>query len=293
MQECSQRNGSTGSSRRSGERGAVRVSELSLLLDVSDMTIRRDLDALAAQGELDKVHGGATTKRSPSTDEPGFEAKRVRQTAEKEAIAAAAVALVEPGSAIGLSAGTTTWTLARQLAGVPDLTVVTNSTRVADVLLSSGRPRGTRRPPDRAQRDPHRRGPHALGRPRRPIAVASLESLHLDLVFLGVHGMDPRAGYTTPNMLEADTDRALVAAGRRLVVVADHTKWATVGISTIVELDGADVVVTDDHLPDGRPGGPARDRRPARGRAHRCAGRSAGRRATAGGTGVEPMSVRS
>jgi DeoR/GlpR family transcriptional regulator of sugar metabolism len=228
------------------QRGAVRVSELSLLLDVSDMTIRRDLDALASKGELDKVHGGATTKRSPSTDEPGFEAKRVRQTAEKEAIAAAAVSLVEPGSAIGLSAGTTTWTLARQLAGVPELTVVTNSTRVADVLLSAGHAHGA-----------HRSAPHVIltGGVRTPsdalvgpVAVASLQSLHLDLVFLGVHGMDPRAGYTTPNMLEADTDRALVAAGRRLVVVADHTKWATVGISTIVELDGADVVVTDDQL---------------------------------------------
>jgi len=230
------------------ERGAVRVSELSLLLDVSDMTIRRDLDALAAQGELDKVHGGATTKRSPSTDEPGFEAKRVRQTAEKEAIAAAAVALVEPGSAIGLSAGTTTWTLARQLAGVPDLTVVTNSTRVADELVSSrGRARGAlRTAPNVILTGGVRTPSDALV---GPIAVASLESMHLDLVFLGVHGMDPRAGYTTPNMLEADTDRALVAAGRRLVVVADHTKWATVGISTIVGLDGADVVVTDDHLP--------------------------------------------
>jgi DeoR/GlpR family transcriptional regulator of sugar metabolism len=229
-------------------RGAMRVSELSDLLDVSDMTIRRDLDALAAQGELDKVHGGATTKRSLSTDEPGYEAKRVRQISEKQAIAAAAAQLVAPGSAVGLSAGTTTWTLARTLASVPDLTVVTNSTRVADVLLSAGRAfapglgyghpsviltGGVRTPSDAL-----------VG----PIAVASLESLHLDLVFLGVHGMDPRAGYTTPNVLEADTDRALVAAGRRLVVVADHTKWATVGISTIVPLERADVVVTDDHL---------------------------------------------
>jgi DeoR/GlpR family transcriptional regulator of sugar metabolism len=226
--------------------GGVRVSDLTETLQVSYMTIRRDLDALATRGQLDKVHGGATTRRSPSTDEPGFEAKRVRQTAEKEAIAAAAVDLVVPGSAVGLSAGTTTWTLARQLATVPDLTVVTNSTRVADVLLSAShalmhgpaRPNviltgGVRTPSDAL-----------VG----PIAVASLESLHLDLVFLGVHGMDPRAGYTTPNMLEADTDRALVAAARRLVVVADHTKWATVGISTIVPLDRADVVVTDDHL---------------------------------------------
>jgi DeoR/GlpR family transcriptional regulator of sugar metabolism len=229
-------------------RGAVRVSELSELLDVSDMTIRRDLDALASRGQLDKVHGGATTLRSPSTDEPGFEAKRVRQTAEKEAIAAAAVELVVPGSAVGLSAGTTTWTLARQLATVPDLTVVTNSTRVADVLLSASHA---------FTHGSARTGPNVIltGGVRTPsdalvgpIAVASLESLHLDLVFLGVHGMDPRAGYTTPNMLEADTDRALVAAARRLVVVADHTKWATVGISTIVPLDRADVVVSDNHL---------------------------------------------
>jgi DeoR/GlpR family transcriptional regulator of sugar metabolism len=227
-------------------RGAVRVSELSLLLDVSDMTIRRDLDVLASQGQLDKVHGGATTRRSPSTDEPGFEAKRDRQTIEKEAIAEAAVALVAPGSAVGLSAGTTTWTLARRLAQVPDLTVVTNSTRVADVLVAASRSHGGLiATPDVILTGGVRTPSDALV---GPIAVSSLESLHLDLVFLGVHGMDPRAGFTTPNMLEADTDRALVAAGRRLVVVADHTKWATVGISTIAELDQADVVVTDDQL---------------------------------------------
>ena len=52
-------------------RGAVRVSELSELFDVSDMTIRRDLDALASQGQLDKVHGGATTRRSLSTPVSG------------------------------------------------------------------------------------------------------------------------------------------------------------------------------------------------------------------------------
>ena len=223
-------------------RGAVRVSELAALLNVSDMTIRRDLDALASEGQLDKVHGGATTKRSPSTEEPGFEAKWVRQTAEKNAIAAAAARLVTPGSAIGLSAGTTTWTLAQHLTGVPDLTVVTNSMRIADVLhaattrdLNVILTGGVRTPSDAL-----------VG----PIAVGSLEKLHLDLVFLGVHGMDVRAGYTTPNLLEADTDRALVAAGRRLVVLADHTKWATVGISTIARLDEADVVVTDDGLDD-------------------------------------------
>ena len=62
---------------------------------------------------------------------------------------------------------------------------------------------------------------------------------------MGVHGMDVRSGFTTPNVLEADTDRALVAAGRRLVVVADSSKWGVIGISSIARLDEADTIVTD------------------------------------------------
>jgi DeoR/GlpR family transcriptional regulator of sugar metabolism len=60
--------------------------------------------------------------------------------------------------------------------------------------------------------------------------------------------MDERGGFTTPNLLEAETNRALVRSARRLVVVADHTKWGIVGLSTIAALGEADVLVTDDAL---------------------------------------------
>jgi DeoR/GlpR family transcriptional regulator of sugar metabolism len=225
-------------------RGGVRVSDLTDLLGVSDMTIRRDLDALAARGLVLKVHGGATVVPDDllvsGTDEPGFEAKSSRQQAEKEAVARAAAELIQPGAAVGISAGTTTWTLARHLDQVPGLTVVTNSTRVADVLHQPGRndhtvvlTGGIRTPSDAL-----------VG----PIAVGTLRSLHLDLVFMGVHGMDVRSGFTTPNLMEAETNRALIQAARRLVVLADHTKWGVVGLSTIARLDEADVLITDDHL---------------------------------------------
>src|SRR5438093_1551105 len=78
-----------------------------------------------------------------------------------------------------------------------------------------------------------------------PFAVAALKTIHVDLVFMGVHGMDPHSGFTTPNLLEADTNRALVGAGRRLVVLADHTKWGVIGISLIARLDEADTLITD------------------------------------------------
>ena len=83
-----------------------------------------------------------------------------------------------------------------------------------------------------------------------PFAVAALRTIHVDQVFMGVHGMDPHSGFTTPNVLEADTDRALVASARRLVVVADHSKWGVIGISQIARLDEADTLVTDSGLGD-------------------------------------------
>src|SRR5919197_1732121 len=222
-------------------RGAVRVSELTELLDVSDMTIRRDLDVLAAAGLVDKVHGGATAPSRHSADEPGFEAKSHRQLEEKEAIARVAAELVEPGQAIGLTAGTTTWRLAHYIRDVPDLTVVTNSIQVANVLHTERRPDltvvvtgGVRTPSDAL-----------VG----PVAVATLRSLHVDLLFMGVHGMSADAGFTTPNLLEAETDQALIASAERVVVVADHTKWGVRGLSRIARLEDADVLVTDRGLP--------------------------------------------
>jgi DeoR/GlpR family transcriptional regulator of sugar metabolism len=220
--------------------GGVRVSALASEYGVSDMTIRRDLEALADRGLLAKVHGGATTVTPGATHEPGFAANSVRQRVEKAAIAVRAAALVSPGDAIALSAGTTTAGLAGRLVDVPALTVVTNSIPVADVFYRSGRPDqtvvltgGTRTPSDAL-----------VG----PLAVAAIGALHLDLLFLGVHGMSERAGYSTPNLMEADVNRALVEAAERLVVLADHTKWGTVGISSIVPLAAADVLITDTGL---------------------------------------------
>ena len=222
------------------EFGGVKVADLVGQLEVSDMTIRRDLDALESAGLVVKVHGGATAVHQRASYEPGFDAKSTMQRAEKSAIADAAAALVHPGTAIGLSAGTTTYTLAHRLVAIPSLTVVTNSVWVADILHHGGGAdqtvllTGGRRTPSDA----------LVG----PFAVRTLRTVHLDQVFLGVHGIDPRAGLTTPNMLEAETNRALIESGRSLIVVADHTKWGAVGMSSIAPLDDVDTVVTDTGL---------------------------------------------
>ncbi|RFU85083.1 DeoR/GlpR transcriptional regulator [Streptomyces triticagri] len=228
-------------------RGGVRVNELTRRLGVSDMTVRRDLDALARQGVLEKVHGGAVPVVEASTHEPGFEAKSGLELSAKEDIARTAASLVAPGSALALSGGTTTYALARHLLDVPDLTVVTNSVRVADVFhaaQSGGERRagaatvvltgGVRTPSD-----------SLVG----PVADQAIGSLHFDVLFLGVHGLSPDAGLSTPNLAEAETNRRLVQSARRVVVVADHTKWGTVGLSSFATLEQVDTWVTDGGLP--------------------------------------------
>ncbi|QCX81307.1 Glucitol operon repressor [Streptomyces sp. YIM 121038] len=228
-------------------RGGVRVNELTRKLGVSDMTVRRDLDALARQGVLEKVHGGAVPVAEASTHEPGFEAKSGLELSAKEDIARAAAALAAPGSAIALSGGTTTYALAHQLLDVPDLTVVTNSVRVADVFHSAQRSSGQRQGAATVVLTGGVRTPSdsLVG----PVADQAIAALHFDVLFLGVHGIAADAGLSTPNLAEAETNRRLVQSARRVVVVADHTKWGTVGLSSFATLGQVDTLVTDAGLP--------------------------------------------
>ncbi len=223
-------------------RGAVRVVELATLLGVSDMTIRRDLDVLDEAGLLEKVHGGATARANRRADEPGFEVKSLRNTNEKLAIAAAAATLVTPGTAIGIGAGTTTWQLACHLTDVENLIVVTNSIRVAEVLNQAPRmdrtvilTGGVRTPSDAL-----------VG----PVADQALRTLHLDVLFMGAHGMSERAGFTSPNLVEAETNRAFVSAAQQLVILADHTKWDLTALSSFARLEEANTLVTDRNVSD-------------------------------------------
>ena len=222
------------------EHGAVRVADLVTALGVSDMTVRRDLELLQERVLIEKVHGGAAAIEGSSLFEPGFTVKSMLMEAEKELIAATAASLVTPGTAIAISAGTTTFALARRLTDIPGLTVLTNSVPVADVLYKDGRPDqtvilsgGVRTPSDAL-----------VG----PFAVDVIRSLHVDSVFMGSHGMDARSGFTTPNILESETNRALIQAGRRLIILADHTKWGIIGISSVARLEEADTIITDDGL---------------------------------------------
>lgn len=220
------------------EKDTATLTDLAKLLQVSTMTIRRDVDALAETGLVSRTRGGAILehKQPPARAVP-------RTSAAKRAVAKAAADLIGPGDVVGIAAGLTTLLVASHLRHIENLTVVTNSLPIADILSE----------PNSGSDDMPGTSVVIAGGLRTPsnalvgpVTVRALEQLHCDTVIISGHGLAPETGLTTPNLLEAETNRALVASAQRTVVVIDHTKWLKVSLRTIVDLDSIDLLVVDD-----------------------------------------------
>ncbi|GAA3731047.1 DeoR/GlpR family DNA-binding transcription regulator [Streptomyces tremellae] len=226
--------------------GAVSLRELARVVQTSEVTVRRDVRALEAEGLLDRRHGGAVLPGGLAR-ESGLPQKSHLASAEKTAIADLAATLVGEGEAVVVGAGTTTQELARRLARVPGLTVVTNSLLVAQALAHANRVEvvmtgGTLRGSNYA----------LVGSG----AEQSLQGLRVSRAFLSGTGLTAERGLSTSNMLSASVDRALVRAAGEVVVLADHTKLATDTMFQTVPTELISRLVTDEP--------PAHDERAAR-----------------------------
>ena len=220
---------------RARAEGRVDVATLALDLDVTPETVRRDLTAIERLGLLRRVHGGAIAVERLGF-EPGLADRERVMSAQKERIAKAALDELPDGGAIILDAGTTTIRLAAMLPTARDLTVVTHGLPIVTVL--AGRPNITL----------HLVGGTVRGRTLAAVgswALAALTQIHADVVFLGTNGVTVERGLTTPDLAEAQVKRALVAAARRVVVLADHTKLGVSDFALVAPLSAVDVLVTD------------------------------------------------
>ena len=219
------------------QQGRVSVAELAEEFSVTTETVRRDLSALERIGLIRRVHGGAVPSSSLAVIESGLTERDLANTAAKDLIAAAAVALLPPpGSIIIMDAGSTTARLATLLPRDHRLTVVTHAVPVAarlaglpqiDLFLLPGKVRPTTQA--------------AVGAD----TVAALADLRADVSFVATNGLSTSHGLTTPDREEAATKRAIVAAGRRTVVLADSTKIGVESSLRFASISDIDVLVTD------------------------------------------------
>lgn len=230
--------------------GKLEVEEAATALDVSAATIRRDLDELAEQQLLVRTRGGAVA-HGVSYELP-LRYKSTRHAPEKRRIAEAVADLIAPGEVVGLNGGTTTTEVARALAlrfasgrpeapgaavpAGPALTVVTNALNIAGELavrpqikiVTTG---GVARPQTY----------ELVG----PLTVGVLGEVVLDVVVLGVDGVDPELGVMAHQEDEASISRLFAERASRVVVVTDSSKMGRRAFARICGLERIDLLVTD------------------------------------------------
>jgi DeoR/GlpR family transcriptional regulator of sugar metabolism len=216
--------------------GFVALSELVERVGVSESTVRRDLDYLDGIGQIRRTRGGAAYIGDSITP---FEVRKTRAKQQKEDVAAAAAALVQPGETVLLDGGTTTLEVAKRLVGKP-LQVVTNSLPIVNVLVTSPQTElivigGFLYPKTGVN----------LG----PIAVAALKSIHARRLFVSAGGITS-AGLFNSNALLVETERQMIESAEELIVVSDSSKLGHSALAHLCPLDVVDRLVVDEGITD-------------------------------------------
>lgn len=220
------------------DQGRVLVKDLARRFAVSAVTARADLSVLHHRGQLQRVHGGAIAA-GPTAADPSLREKAGRHGPQKAAIAQAAARLVAAGQTIILDSGSTTTALARLLARISPLTVITNAVNIAtelagqapEVILTGGALREN--------------SFSLVG----PLAEETLSRLYADHCFLGVDGIDAVHGITTPNLMEAKVNQLMIAIAREVTVVTDGSKFGRRSLCQIGSLRQLHRVITDASAP--------------------------------------------
>lgn len=217
------------------DQGQVSVAGLSSSFAVSPETIRGDLKRLEAEEQLVRTHGGAMAPRGGGQSITFF--SRIQsQVAEKQAIARLAARMVRPKDRLFMDASSTSLFLARYLAPLSNLTIITDSVRIVLELASNS-------------------GLHVIctgGTLRSssfslmgPTALDALAKFNADIFFCSCTGLTPEAGATESDEFEIEVKQAMAARAERRILMLDHTKFGRVGLSSFLGLDRIDQIVTD------------------------------------------------
>lgn len=193
--------------------GNIKASVLAKEFDVSTETIRKDLIYLEEQGIAQKSYGGAIA--SGELLERPMALKEMEHMEIKTAIAAKAMKLIPENGVILLDAGSTNYALAKLVMLRSDLTVFTNSIPALSLLADS-------------QNQVFALGGRVRSSSKGIIgswAVHALESLCIDIAFLGSDGFLSLSGPSTASYEELELKQTVVSCCGRTVVLTENTKF--------------------------------------------------------------------
>lgn len=216
------------------ENNVVKIQELSKQLKVTRETVRRDLYLLEKDGLIKKIHGGAILE--VPNRETDYEKRKNEFQKEKEAIAKKAATYIEEGDTIYLDYGTTTLALANEILKMKNLTIVTNSIPIINVLLKNETlelviPGGIVRKNESS----------LYG----PFASNNIKDIYVNLGFFGCSGFDPKTGITSHHMGESQISKEMIEHSQTSIILADHRKFGNVAFNKTASFDQVDILITD------------------------------------------------
>lgn len=213
----------------------VSIEVLAGEFGVSGMTIRRDLDVLEYQGDIIRTHGGAAAAKR-LTFEFSFRDRQNRNIEQKRRIARLAVKYVRPGEVIMLDTGTTTLAIARRLSDKEKITVITTSLAIVselqfaagvETILLGGFLR-------KASPDLH-----------GPLTEQNVELFRTDVAFMGADAVDSIGNTYTDDLRVANLDKKMAANAKKVIVVADSSKFGRAAMCRVLGPGDYDMLITD------------------------------------------------
>ena len=217
----------------------ISIAQICENYSVSEATARRDLESLATEGKIQRVHGGAIAITQSPPEQPILQ-RQEEQPQEKMRIGEAAAELVHDGETVFLGSGTTVLEAARSLRGRSNLTVITNSLPVVNVLVGSKNITviclgGMLRESELS----------FIGH----ITEQALSEVRADKVLMGTRAISLEHGLTHEYLPETMTDRAILKAGQEIIILADHSKFGRAAAILLAPLERIHTIVTDDETP--------------------------------------------
>ncbi|MBO0958348.1 DeoR/GlpR transcriptional regulator [Neobacillus sp. MM2021_6] len=215
------------------DKNIVKIQEIMELTNCSESTIRRDLSQLEEQKFLKRIHGGAQRLQG-KLQEPSMIEKSSKNLQEKRRIAKYAASLVEAGDCIYLDAGSTVVEMIEYLP-LKDIVVVTNGIMHISPLVNKGITTyligGLTKLKTNA----------IIGRG----ALVSLDLYRFDKCFIGVNGIHPQFGFTTPDQEEALVKQKAISLTREAFVLADNSKFAEISFAKIADIHEVAIITND------------------------------------------------
>ncbi len=214
---------------------SILVTDLASHLKVSSVTIRKDLTELERENKLYRNHGRAILI-DPYIDNRNVSEKENLYVEEKRSIGMKAASLITPKDSILIASGTTMHALARSIPSANELTVITASLEVSNILSNI-------KNIDIIQLGGVLR--HSSLSVVGKYAETILSDFSCSKLFIGVDGIDLDFGITTTNMMEASLNRIMINTAQKTIVLADSSKFGRRGFSKIAEMEDVDHIITD------------------------------------------------